>query len=210
MDLAWGLMRAGGGKLLGGLVAWLTALFLHIVQWFAHFPRWSYRIPGPPFLLIVLFFAATILLAAEMRLKHPLRRTIVLGLSSVFIACALSIAIYPFGEKWTKGRLELTVLDVGQGDSLFIVSPGGKTLLIDGGGAFGGFPGHEERNGVDPGEEAVSPYLWSRGFQRLDVVALTHAHQDHLGGLSAILENFQVWSVWIGLEGSSQALFRLE
>ncbi|HYT19295.1 MAG TPA: hypothetical protein VEW05_03590 [Candidatus Polarisedimenticolia bacterium] len=36
--------------------------------------------------------------------------------------------------------------------------------MIDGGGAFGGFPGHEEHNGVDRGEEAVPPYLWSRGF----------------------------------------------
>src|SRR5260370_11008482 len=145
-----------------------------------------------------------------MRLKHPLRRTIVLGLSSVCIACALSIAIYPFGEKWIKGRLELTVLDVGQGDSLLVVSPGGKTMLIDGGGAFGGFSGHEEQNGIDPGEEAVSPYLWSRGFQKLDVVALTHAHQDHLGGLTAILENFRVGRLWIGREVSIAALARLE
>jgi competence protein ComEC len=127
-----------------------------------------------------------------------------------FISCTLTIAIYPFGESWTKGALELTVLDVGQGDSLFVVSPGGKTLLIDGGGAFGGFPGHEEHNGVDPGEEAVSPYLWSRGFQKLDVVALTHAHQDHLGGLPAILDNFRVAKLWIGREVSSLALARLE
>jgi len=99
---------------------------------------------------------------------------------------------------------------VGQGDSLFVVSPGGKTLLIDGGGAFGGFPGHEEHNGVDPGEEAVSPYLWSRGFQRLDVVALTHAHQDHLRGLTAILDNFRFAKLWIGREVSIPALARLE
>jgi competence protein ComEC len=198
------------GKLLAAPLAWITALLLHIVQWFAHFPRWSYRIPGPPFWLIVLFFTAAILLAAEMRLKDALRKAVLWGLCATFIACGLTIAIYPFGEKWTKGRLELTVLDVGQGDSLFVVSPGGKTLLIDGGGAFGGFPGHEVHNGVDPGEEAVSPYLWSRGFQRLDVVALTHAHQDHLGGLTAILENFRVARLWIGREVSSQALARLE
>jgi DNA internalization-related competence protein ComEC/Rec2 len=125
-------------------------------------------------------------------------------------ACALTIAVYPFGQKWMKGRLELSVLDVGQGDSLFVVSPGGRNLLIDGGGAFGGFPGHEEHNGVDPGEEAVSPYLWSRGFQKLDVVALTHAHQDHLGGLAAILDSFRVSKLWIGRELSSLALARLE
>jgi competence protein ComEC len=82
--------------------------------------------------------------------------------------------------------------------------------LIDGGGAFGGFPGREERNGIDPGEDAVSPYLWSRGFQKLDVVALTHAHQDHIGGLTAILENFRVATLWIGREVESAALTNLE
>jgi len=210
LTLACGLIFPTAGKLLAAPLAWLTALLLQIVQWFAHFRVWSYRIPGPPFWLIVLFFAAAILLAAEMRLRYPLRSAVVWGMCMMFIACAVTIAIYPFGEKWTKDKLELTVLDVGQGDSLFVVSPGGKTLLIDGGGAFGGFPGHEEHNGVDPGEEAVSPYLWSRGFQKLDVVALTHAHQDHLGGLPAILENFRVGGLWIGREVSSPALARLE
>jgi competence protein ComEC len=89
-------------------------------------------------------------------------------------------------------------------------SPTGKTLLIDGGGAFGGFPGHEEARGSDPGEEAVSPYLWSRGFKKIDVVALTHAHQDHLGGLNAILENFRIGQLWIGREVNNPELARLE
>ena len=210
LTLACGLISPAAGKLLAAPLAWVTASLLHVVQWFAHFRGLSYRIPGPPLWLVVLFFIAGLLLAAEMRLNHPLRRIVVWGLCAVFVASALTIATYPFGEKWTKGSLELTVLDVGQGDSLLVISPGGKTLLIDGGGAFGGFPGHEEHNGIDPGEEAVSPYLWSRGFQKLDVVALTHAHQDHLGGLSAILENFRVGKLWIGREVASQSLARLE
>jgi len=210
LTLAFGLILPAVGKLLSVPLAWLTALLLHVVQWFAHFPRWSYRVPGPPFWLTVLFFVVAVLIAVATRLKHWLRGTVVWGLCSIFTACALTIAIYPFGARWTKGKLELTVLDVGQGDSLFVISPGGKTLLIDGGGAFGGYPGHEEHNGVDPGEEAVSPYLWSRGFQKLDVVALTHAHQDHLGGLTAILENFRVSRLWIGREVSIPALARLE
>lgn len=82
-------------------------------------------------------------------------------------------------------------------------------MLIDGGGAFGGFGGQGNR-GIDPGEEAVSPYLWSRGFQQLDIVALTHAHQDHLGGLTAILENFRVGELWIGREVRSPALEKIE
>ena len=77
-------------------------------------------------------------------------------------------------------------------------------------GAFGKFPGHEQARGVDLGEEAVSPYLWGTRFQKIDVVALTHAHQDHLGGLNAILENFRVARLWIGREVKSPALAKLE
>jgi competence protein ComEC len=41
-------------------------------------------------------------------------------------------------------------------------------------------------------------------------VALTHAHQDHIGGLTAILENFRVGYLWLGREVASSALARLE
>jgi len=133
-------------------------------------------------------------------------RTLCLALAG----CALVIASYPFAPTWSRNKLELTVLDVGQGDSLLVVTPSGKTLLIDGGGAFAGFNGREEHNGMDPGEEAVSPYLWSRGFKRINSVALTHAHQDHLGGLFAVLDNFHIGVLWIGHEVSAPALAKLE
>src|SRR5258707_12414068 len=118
LTLACGLILPVAGKLLSMPLAGLTALLLHVVQWFAHFPRWRYRIPGPPFWLVVLFFAVAILLAVVPRMKGSFRGAIVWGLWGVFIACALTIAIYPFGERWTKGKLELTVVEVGQGDSL--------------------------------------------------------------------------------------------
>ena len=210
LTLASGLISHSVGRLLATLLAWLTSLMVHIVHWFAHFPRWSYRIPGPPLWLIVLFFMIGVAIAAETRLRETSRRTFGRGLCFAWTLCTLTIAFFPFRAEWAKGKLEVNVLDVGQGDSLFVVSPGGKTLLIDGGGAFGGFSTREELFGIDPGEEAVSPYLWSRGFQNLDVVALTHAHQDHLGGLTAILENFRVGQLWVGREISSVALTRLE
>ena len=48
----------------------------------------------------------------------------------------------------------------------------------------------------DSGEEIVSPYLWSRGIKRIDVVALTLTSPDNFEGLKAILENFEVGEVW--------------
>ena len=44
----------------------------------------------------------------------------------------------------------------------------------------------------------VSPALWSRGIRHLDVVALSHAHSDHMGGLPAILRNFHPDELWVG------------
>ncbi|MGC1417075.1 MAG: DNA internalization-related competence protein ComEC/Rec2, partial [Candidatus Acidiferrum sp.] len=210
LTLGSGLALPSLGKLLAAPLAWVTLLLLHIVQWFALFPRWSYRIPGPPAWLVLVFLGAAVFLTATARRGNSWSgwgSRIALGILAL---SALVIAIYPFTPRWSKGKLELTVLDVGQGDSLLVISPHGRTLLIDGGGAFSGFPGREEHHGIDPGEEAVSPYLWSRGIQKLDIVALTHAHQDHIGGLTAILENFRVGTLWIGREVKSQALANLE
>jgi competence protein ComEC len=210
LTLGCGLISHALGKLLAVPLTWATMLLVHIVQWFAQFPRWSYRIPGPPAWSVVVFLLTGVLLAATARTTYSWRRPACRCAAVVFASSALTIAIFPFTPHRSPGKLELTVLDVGQGDSLFVVSPHGRTLLIDGGGAFGGFPGREEHNGINPGEEAVSPYLWSRGFQKLDVVALTHAHQDHIGGLTAILENFRVGTLWIGREVESGALANLE
>ncbi len=210
LTLGSGLLLPALGKILAWPLAWATTSLLHVVRWFAHFPHWNYRIPGPPLWLLLSFFGNAVLLAIAMRLAYPWRRWAGMTLCASFMGWALIVAVFPFAPRGSAGELEVTILDVGQGDSLFVVSPHGKTLLIDGGGAFGGFPGREERGGIDPGEEAVSPYLWSRGYQKIDVVALTHAHQDHLGGLLAILENFRVGRLWIGREVASPVLGKLE
>lgn len=205
-----GLFISSVGKLLAVPLAGMLWLLTHIVNWFANFKGGSYRVPGPPGWLLLTFFFAAILLALVLRVraltgKWPGRVAILL-----LAVTGVLIATFPFQPKRIRGQLELSVLDVGQGDALFVVSPEGRTMLVDGGGAFQGFPGHEEHLGPDPGEDAVSPYLWSRGFKRLDVVVLTHAHQDHLGGLAAILQNFKVGKLWLGREVASPALAHLE
>jgi competence protein ComEC len=210
LTLVAGLLVPALGKVIGAPLRWATLLLLRIVAWFAHFPRYSYRIPTPPGWLIAVFFAAAFLVAVTLRFSFRWRKRAAMGGWIAALASAVVIAIFPFPPQRSPGKLELTVLDVGQGDSLFLVFPLGKTMLIDGGGAFLGFPGHEEHFGPDPGEDAVSAYLWTRGFQKLDVVALTHAHQDHIGGLTAVLNNFRVGTLWIGREVSSPALRNLE
>ena len=85
----------------------------------------------------------------------------------------------------------------------------GRTMLIDGGGLAGSEWVGGQRSGTDVGEEVVSPYLWSRGLKKLDVVALTHADHDHLDGLYAVLDNFRVGALWVGEDDARPAFTRL-
>jgi competence protein ComEC len=84
--------------------------------------------------------------------------------------------------------LRITAIDVGQGSSTLVRFPGGKKMLIDGGGSF--------NDDFDIGRQVVAPFLWQQKIRRIDVVLLTHVHPDHLNGLKFIVENFDVGEVW--------------
>jgi len=114
---------------------------------------------------------------------------------AALILAAVS-AILPYPIDHPHDALLVEAIDVGQGDSILLITPDGKTLLIDGGG-FGGGP-HQAPQDFDIGEEVVSEVLWSRGIRHLDAVALTHAHSDHMGGLPAVLRNFHPRELWVG------------
>lgn len=86
-----------------------------------------------------------------------------------------------------KGTLEVTFIDVGQGDSIFVRSPKGNTVLIDAGGTPRFFAGD-----YDTGSDVVMPFLYSRGTDSIDVVVVSHFDDDHAGGLVSILENIKV------------------
>jgi competence protein ComEC len=105
-------------------------------------------------------------------------------------------AVAPRTIDHPRDALLVEAIDVGQGDSILLMTPDGKTLLIDGGG-FGGGPRQAPQE-FDIGEEVVSPALWARGVRHLDAVVLTHAHADHMGGLPSVLRNFHPRELWVG------------
>ncbi|MGH9671904.1 MAG: ComEC/Rec2 family competence protein, partial [Bryobacteraceae bacterium] len=170
---------------------WLLTSAGRVVDWHAALePQW--RIPDPPAWLPAVVVAA---LAACCFTVRAVRLPRALALTGLAAGAALLIA-HPFTPRLATSELEVSAMDVGQGDSMFVATPEGKLLLVDGGGAGGG---------LDIGEDVVAPYLWSRSIQRLDVIAATHAHQDHIGGLAALLENFRPAELWTGAFGESRA-----
>ncbi len=184
--------------LLWPAVAWIpaavTATLLHSVVWLVHgfaaMRGGDYRIPGPGAVAILCFVA--MLAFALWSLRLP-RRWAVAGCIALLLAGYVSVR--PRVPDHRQGVMEVEAIDVGQGDSLLLITPAGKTLLVDAGG-FGGAP--NVVHNFDIGEQVVSPALWARGISHLDAVVLTHAHGDHMGGMAAVLRNFRPKEMWVG------------
>lgn len=87
-------------------------------------------------------------------------------------------------------RLKLTMLDVGQGESLLLRLPEGQGLVIDG----GGFPYSD----FDVGGKVVLPELLGRGMQRPSALVLTHLDADHWKGLKSLAARLEVEEFWVG------------
>ena len=177
----WGWVAQAAGGLL--------QLSRIIVGWHAALePNW--RVPTPPMWLGIAFCAALLAFALA---RGRWWRAACAAAAGV---CLVLLVWHPFPPQLHPGRLEMSVIDVGQGDSILVVLPDGKRILVDGGGipTFGGRP----RSQLDIGEDVVAPYLWDRGIRNVDIVALSHAHEDHIGGLPALVADFHPKELWTG------------
>ena len=197
---AWESLGRWMGAALGGMAVALVAT----VKWFSTWSWGAYRVPRPPEWAMVAFIASVVAMALSARANS--RRVMWQTVAAVpLVLLTVVVAMHPFGPQLARGKLEVTVLDVGQGDAIFVAFPDGRTLLVDGGGSYAAPRVGGVRTGMDIGEQVVSPYLWERGVKRLDAVALTHAHMDHLDGLNAVLENFRVRELWVSRDADSAA-----
>ena len=132
------------------------------------------------------------------------------AVASLVLPLAAVAVLWPERAVVTPGMMEVTAIDVGQGDSMLVVSPEGQTMLVDAGGPVGGADEAQEATGrFDVGEEVVAPYLWSRRMRRLDVLVLTHAHSDHMGGMPAVLRDLRPRELWVGLDAHAAAYDQL-
>ena len=185
------------------------ALLLHAVtgtiQRISHAQAADLRVPGPT------LPQALAALAGRAFCCWAVRRSRALAWAAIAVLpLAAGIALWPSAPAVHPNQLEVTAIDVGQGDSLLVVSPNGRAMLIDAGGPTGAAANAENARGLgseneafDIGEQVVSPYLWSRQFHRLDIVALTHAHSDHMGGMPAVLRNFRPRELWVAVDPDS-------
>lgn len=96
----------------------------------------------------------------------------------VLTAWAVTMCAVCRNSQFGKGEIQVTMLDVGQGDGFYIRGPSGKNYLIDGGSS----------DVSSVGTYRIEPFLLSKGIGELDYVFLTHGDGDHTSGVTELLE----------------------
>lgn len=177
------------GPVLAPVLRWLLLAARASVDWHLSWDL-ALRLPDPPVWLTASLIAALTLTAW---LAHRRSRWVWAGaLLSLGFFITLAVSPHWQSPRLRPGHLEFTAVDVGQGDSLFLATPAGHLAVLDGGGSI------SPRS--DPGEKAVSPYLWRRGISRLDTLIASHGDLDHIGGLLAMHENFRPRELWVSAQ----------
>lgn len=178
--------------------AWLSGLALDLitgaVHWLGGGRIADVRVATPSVVVVLAAMAAIALAMFGARRA----RGVTLAALTAMACVAAWIALVPARPRLHPHVLEVTSIDVGQGDSLLLVTPEGRTILVD----AGGMPLWMHSD-FDIGEQVVSSYLWARGLDRLDVVAITHPHADHLGGMPSVIANFHPRELWLGIDAPS-------
>ena len=112
---------------------------------------------------------------------------------------------------WVKHPLtnEVTVVDVGQGDSIFLRSMKGDTILIDVGGkvTFGTKEKWQESSQTSNAEKTLIPYLQARGVSQIDYLVLTHTDTDHIGDLEEVAKCFKIKKICVSQGALTKSSF---
>ncbi|MCK4022118.1 DNA internalization-related competence protein ComEC/Rec2 [Streptococcus suis] len=165
-------------------ITWVNGFFVFmekIIVWVADLGFRPWILGKPSELVLLLLLVSLFLLYDFHRRKKWL-----LGLSLV-LALLFFITKHPLEN-------EVTVVDIGQGDSIFLRDMRGRTVLIDVGGRvdFAAKEAWQERSRQANAERTLIPYLHSRGVDRIDSLVLTHTDTDHVGDVLEVAKQVQI------------------
>jgi len=175
------LVSADIAMLFGHALAPIVALIRTVTELAAAAPAGHLRVVSPTAIAMVAYWGVVALLAGAVAAQARRR---------LWLAGAVALA----GLAWLCWRPldpepAVVFLDVGHGDAIFIRTPGGDTVLVDGGDAS---------EYVDMGARVVGPFLWSHQVDHLDYVILSHPDRDHIGGLFHVLDRSSVGCLILG------------
>lgn len=132
--------------------------------------------PGsPPLLFVALYYVFLLLCFGYIKIGKAGGK-VKAGLAAVLLVLLL----------YKGNNVQIHIINVGQGDCIFIETPGGSTALIDTGPAFGGY---------NAAESKVIPFIRKQGYNSIDILIITHFHSDHAGGMDSLVDNINVGTI---------------
>jgi competence protein ComEC len=202
-SLFCGLLLPGAGAIGLWLAATLLDQAIGLLSLVAVFPLAAIRTFAPTPLEIGLFwlFGGSVVMWRHYRIaqtgetveNHILffrrRATVASLVAAVAIVAGILDATYWLWRRYGQHHLQVTIVDVGQGSAALLELPGGRTVLIDGGG-------FSDNAVFDVGHRILSPFLRQKKIGAIDLMVLSHPNSDHLNGLIYLLRHFTVRSLW--------------
>lgn len=148
-----------------------------------------------------------ILLLVSLALVYDMRKNIKrLAGVSLFIVGLFFLTKHPLEN-------EITMLDVGQGESIFLRDVTGKTILIDVGGKAESdkkIEDWQEKSTASNAQRTLIPYLKSRGVDKIDQLILTNTEKEHVGDLLEVTKAFHVGEILVSKGSLTQKEFVAE
>jgi competence protein ComEC len=190
------------------ILDFFVSILVEICKIFATFPIARITVSPPSIFVIALYYIALfffiyIKLLRKKELKRRIEKVLLTNVDKfkcfifkrkiavIVVLCVITICFQII--KNLPQDLQISFIDVGQGDCTLITTPNHKNILIDGGGST-------KSDTYDVGEKVVYPYLISHNIHKIDMIVISHFDADHCNGFVYLLENIEVKKIVIGMQ----------
>ncbi len=192
------LIFAPFGKIISYSIFIFISLIILISKICSEIPYGNLTVQTPNLLIILIYYL--ILFLYFQKIKFKVENTIKSFNNSKIIKTIIIILIMfqVFLYIYPQNFIEINFIDVGQGDSTLIKTSKGN-ILIDGGGS--------ENSDYDIGAQVLLPYLLDNTNGTIDILFISHFHEDHAEGCISVLENIKVKKIVIGIQSKKSELY---
>lgn len=181
------------GKLLSYSVYILISLIILISKICSKVPFANITVTTPWFSFIIIYYLCVYLIYTKLlNFNNKTRDKIIKTIISILIIISVIINIVP------ANYLEINFIDVGQGDSA-LIKTNNCNILIDGGGT--------ENSDYNIGKQVLVPYLLDNTNGIIDVMFISHFHEDHAEGCISVIESLKVKKIIIGTQPKQTDLY---
>ncbi len=192
LTLTLGLIIPFISVFLGKILFYLLSIFLYSLGLLNDLPFAVSYIARPDISMVILLYCLVFLFVELIKMDEIK----ISEFKKPKYISLLALCIINFGYKFYNyiahlNDLSIVYINVGQGDSSFIQTPSGKTILIDCGQSFE-MKKFGKTISLDAAKKYIIPYFQHNGIKHLDYLILTHPDSDHIGGCQAILEKIKV------------------